>query len=229
MTPAPSAKPRPRSRKRFGRFRRWRKSHAQAPVTEGTVHAGDLIAELQSDLRVEREQIFEPLLRRMRGIARHLSDGEDVPPKLIEEGLVLWETYLKELHDPHINQIRSAGPKNEASTADSTGLADLVGDVARARVRIQTMRWAWSGYRAEPAHYRTLLALALAEEAQSGLAWERFEEEYARSFLPERFRPDTVRAWTDAFAQIHKTAPVLRERVRKFRDRTSAFALRPAA
>jgi hypothetical protein len=47
------------------------------------VPAADLIAELQADLRREREQIFEPLLRRMRGIGRHLADREDISPKLI--------------------------------------------------------------------------------------------------------------------------------------------------
>ena len=83
MTPVRSEKPGSGNRKRLGRFRRWRKPRGRTAATEGLVPAADLIAELQADLRREREQIFEPLLRRMRGIGRHLADREDISPKLI--------------------------------------------------------------------------------------------------------------------------------------------------
>ena len=173
--------------------------------------------------------MVEPLLRRMRGIGRRLGSGQDVPPALIDEGLELWQAYQQQLHDPHIDQIRVAGLAAGESASDSARFGELITDVARARTRLQTMRAALSGYREDAKMNRSLLALILAAEAQAGLAWERFEEEYVRTSLPSLLTPVAVSAWNEALTRTGDVLADLRERVRSFRARTAEFSLRPVA
>ena len=53
----------------------------------GTVPTDELVARVQNDLRTEREQILEPLLRRLRAIGQRLTDDHEVPPEVVVEGL----------------------------------------------------------------------------------------------------------------------------------------------
>ena len=105
----------------------------------------------------------------------------------------------------------------------------LLTDVERAKTRLRLMRSALTGYENDRKTHRTLLSLVIAAEAQAGLAWERFEEEYVRTHLPARFTPRGVASWNDALAQTAKALIDLRERVRAFRSRTTEFVLGTAA
>lgn len=194
---------------------------------KGTVPSAELVDRLEKSLASEREEVFYPLLRRMRNMSELLSAGKDVPSSVIDEGLELWEQCLSRLHDPHIRQIQTAGLREEESRTGATAFSELVADVDRARTRIGTMRGALTAYEAEPKIYRTLLSLVIYAEAQAGSTWERFEEEYAATHIPALFTPEEVAAWNDTLSQTAIALPELREKVQDFRKRTAEYSGEP--
>lgn len=203
--------------------RRARSTTRRSPATKGTVSSATLVARLQKDLREERQQVLEPLLARLRAIGQRLGAEQDVPPEVIEEGLVLWEEYLTLLHNRHVGQFRLAGPSDEHPDRCAVPLIDIEGDPDRGAYRIRAIRAMWSGYNFHVGGYRNLLGLILVGETQAELAWEGFEEDYAKSCLPSHVSPLVVQEWTAALDRSEREAPLLREKVLRYLTRTAAY------
>jgi len=192
------------------------------------VPAEYLVTRLQLELRTEREQVLEPLLHRLQLLGKNLTEGLEVPPEVIEEGLVLWEAYLRTLHDTHVGQFRLAGASEDHPERCAVPLAEIESDPDRGIYRIRAIRAMASGYKAHVGGYRMLLGLILDGEAHAELAWEGFEEDYAKTCLPTHLTPTVVREWTAALDQSrHETLP-LREKVREYLVRTTPFLVLPA-
>ena len=182
-----------------------------------------LVARLQRDLRNEREQILDPLLRRLKAIGETLTEEHDVPSAVIQRGLGLWEEYLTRLHDLHVSQFRLAGFREDHAERCAVPLIAIEGDPDRGNYRIRAIRAMWSGYHFHVGGYRELLGLILTGEARAELAWEGFEEDYAISCLPTHLTRAGIAQWTDALDRAEREAPALRQRVRRYLEETAAY------
>ncbi|MFZ0700038.1 MAG: hypothetical protein WAN74_07630 [Thermoplasmata archaeon] len=203
---------------------RRRKTVRSTLETRATVPVGDLVARLQTDLRTERKEILEPLLHRLQALGRNFTQGREIPLSDVEDGLNLWETYLERLHDLHINQIRLAGPGEDHSDRCALPLIEIEGDPDRGRYRLKVIRSVWDEHNYHVSQYRGLLGLVLIGEAQAELAWEGFEEDYARTCLPTHFTPEAAQEWDLTLDRSHQDALTLREKVQAYLGRTDAFA-----
>ncbi len=204
--------------------RRWQQSRSQAPKTKGTIPAEEFVAQLQSDLRTEREKVLEPLLHRLQAMGKYLTEEHDVPPEIIEEGLVLWEMYLRRLHDLHIGQFHVAGPREDHPEPCALPLMEIENDPDRGAYRIRVIRAMESSYKFHVSGYRELLGIVLTDEAQAELAWEGYEEDYAKTCLPTHLSQAAVDAWATVLEQSRNGTTVLRDKVREYLERTAAFA-----
>lgn len=137
--------------------------------------------------------------------------------------MVLWEAYLERLHDLHVGQFRLAGPSPEHADRCAVPLIDIEGDPERGTQRIRAIRAMWSGYNYHLGGYRQLLGLILVGESRAEMAWEGFEEDYAKSCLPDHLPPETVRAWNEALDRTEREGPALHEEVRRYLEHTSAY------
>jgi hypothetical protein len=159
----------------------------------------------------------------LKAIGQCLTEDLDVPPEVIEEGLVLWESYLTHLHDLHVGQFRLVGLNEEHAARCAVPLVDLEGDPDRGSYRVRAIRAMWSGYNFHVGGYRELLGLVLVGEAQAELAWEGFEEDYAKTCLPTHLTPSVVQEWSAALDRSEREAPELRARVQVYLDHTQAY------
>lgn len=220
-----------RVERRIGPAIRARRSRAAPPrtaVAKGTLASTELIARLQRDLRAERAEVLEPLLRRLRDLGQRLSEGVDIPPERIAEGLTLWEEYLTQLHNLHVDQFRLAGPSDEHPEQCALPLIGIEGDPDRGAYRIRAIRAMWGGYNLHIGGYRELLGVMLGGEAQAELAWEGFEEDYAKTCLPTHVTPSVAKAWSAALDQTERESPALRQRVADYLEHTAAFEVAAA-
>ena len=188
---------------------------------------GAAVQELRNELASERAEVLEPLLRRMMDFAERLSRGEEVPAEILREGIDLWQMYVRRLHDVHVGQFaaaRSSLPHTEACTLP---LVEIVQDPQRADLRIGELRLVLGTYAAHPGTNSALLSAVLTGSARSELAWENFEEDFARSCLPAHLSATALRQWTTSLIETRNAADETRRRVAEYLERTAHYALAP--
>ncbi len=224
---APSAKPRSVTR----RLLRHRRATVGAAVPEenqaSSAETEAAVQDLRSELASERAEVLEPLLRRMTDFAERLSRGEEVPAEILREGIDLWQMYVRRLHDVHVGQFaaaRSSLPHTEACTLP---LVEIVQDPQRADLRIGELRLVLGTYAAHPGTNSALLSAVLTGSARSELAWENFEEDFARSCLPAHLSATALLQWTTALIETRSAADETRRRVAEYLERTAHYALGP--
>ncbi len=186
-----------------------------------------VVQELRTELESERKEVLEPLLRRMMDAAERISRGETVPAEVIREGIELWQMYVRRLHDVHVGQFaaaRSSLPHTESCTLP---LVEIVQDPQRADVRIGELRLVLGAYEADPKTNSALLSAVLVGSARSELAWENFEEDFARSCLPAHLSATALRQWTTSLIETRSAAEETRGRVAEYLERTEQYALAP--
>ncbi|MCI4372032.1 MAG: hypothetical protein L3K02_00075 [Thermoplasmata archaeon] len=201
-------------------FRRAPTVHA--PV--GTVPSSDLVARLQLGLRKEHDLVLTPMLTRLDAFATRLNSGGDVPVPAIEEGLVLVDRYLHELHDVHLRLLQVAGADPEKGELAHLAFMQLGSDFEHARVRWATVRVMVRGYEEKLTASRAMLGLTLAQESRAERAWHDFEVEYARASIPAQFSPKVAEIWQGELDHARDAGRADRTRVEEWLGRTAQYA-----
>ena len=225
---ASTEKPASASGRRFRRHRTERKAVPVLAPVASSEPAGVVDAELRTELANERTEILEPLLRRVNDFAERLARGEELPAGIVQDGIDLWEIYVHRLHDVHIAQFSAARSSMSHDEAVTSPLAKIVQDSQQAELRIGELRLVLAAYSVHPKMSAMLLSTVLAGSARSELAWERYEEDFAASSLPDRLTPAALQHWTAALSDARTAAEESRAKVAKYLERTNAYALAPA-
>lgn len=205
--------------------RRFAESLRSGPDEAPTANSTSLVRELQQELRDERRTVLVPLLHRMSELGRRLNSGQRVPPKVIEEGLDLWQIYVARLHDVHVGQFVAARTSIPHVEACSLPLVQIEQEPGRAETRIDEMRSMLLGYEGRPQLYRALMGLTLFGNATAELSWEGFEEDFANTCLPDHLTPTALRQWQTSLIETRAVAQATRRKVEDYLDRTAEYAL----
>ncbi len=205
----------------------WHRRSADRPsiegLPEGVANTTELVRAFLEELGTERREILEPLLHRMSELGERLSEGDVVPPAVLEEGLSLWDAHLQRLRNAHVSQFLSARSSIPHTEACSIGLVQLQDEPLRGATRVQELRTLVSGYEGKPALYRPLLGEVLTAIATSELAWEGFAEDFARTCLPTHLSDSALEQWNTALIEGRAEAAATRTRVRDFVARTESY------
>ncbi len=209
------------------------RGRSASPITaeeEATLEeTREVVRELRAELADERESILEPLLRRMSDLAERFGRDEKLPVALLRDGLELWQAYVVRLHDVHVGQFAAARSSVPHSEACSLQLIQLSEDPGRAEMRIGEIRQVLVGFEARAGPSAALLAAVVKGNVRSELAWENFEEDTARSCLPDHLTASALRQWRTSLVETRSAIDEIRTKVRGFLERTQSYALdRPA-
>jgi len=189
-----------------------------------------VVRELRTELQLERTEVLEPLLHRMSDIADRLEEGQPVPPKVIGEGIDLWQLYVNRLHDVHVGQFAAARSSMPHDAACTLPLVEVVQDPERAELRIRELKMCLAAYEARSGASTGLLAAVMQGGAKSELAWENFEEDFATSCLPDHLTTTALRQWTTSLIETRDAGELARRKVREYVEQTAEYAHpRPAA
>jgi hypothetical protein len=179
--------------------------------------------ELRTELSFERKQVLEPLLHRLQEFAERLGQGENVPAKLLDEALNLWQAYDDRLHDEHIHQLVAIGAAGAPPSEMEPTLGEIEQDPPRARARVGEVRAMLVAYAEGYRVFGGLISPALHGNTVSELAWEQLEEEFVQNWHP---RPLSAVAMQHLRASLDATrtaAGKLRQEIDGFLDRTVRF------
>ncbi len=189
----------------------------------GTVPSADLVARFQLQVKKEHDLVLAPLLDRLDAFAIVLIHGGDLPAPVLEEGLVLVDRYLHELHDVHLRLLEMAGA--DASKGEPARLAFqlLASDFEHARVRWATVRVMVRGYEEKTPYSRAMLGLTLAQECRAERAWHDFEEGYVRASLPSTLTPKVAETWLKELDQAREAGRADRTRIDDWVRRTVQY------
>jgi hypothetical protein len=204
-----------------------RRGRVAVPSEPRTVPSADLIARLRMGLEKEHEFVLVPLLDRLDHFARRLTDGKDVPPAVLEEGLSYVDRYLQELHDGHLGILRQAEADPAKGVAARLVLQTLLSDYDHARVRWATVRVMLRGYEQKILMYQVLLGLTLAQECRSERAWHEFEEEYVRTSIAPMFTAKVAEIWLRELDRSRDEGRADRVKIADFVERTAEYAKVP--
>lgn len=210
-----------------GRLRRRRgpsseeKTGPRTSAGPATVPVGDMVDELQKELRSERAEVLEPLLHRFADLGQSLRAGGEVPPELIEAGLAILDRYVAQLHVVHIRQFAEALGEQQHPEMCFLPLAQMEGEPERAERRIATIRAWLTGYRGHLRGYANLLGLDLRNEAVAELSWEGYAEDYAKTCIPSHLTLEAAADWRRAFESARQEFLGLRKDVAEFLKRTA--------
>jgi len=182
-----------------------------------------VVQELRTELMTERREVLEPLLRRMCDIAARLEEGEKVPPRVIAEGIDLWQMYVDRLHDVHIGQFAAARSSMPHDAACTLPLIEIVQDPKRAELRIGELRLCLGSYEARSMTSAGLLAAVMMGSAKSELAWENFEENFATSCLPDHLTTTALRQWTTSLIETRASGEATRRKVAEYLAKTAEY------
>ena len=204
----------------------WVRGVGSAPGEDSSADARDLVRQLQEELRQERRQVLEPLLRRMTEYGRRLRRGERLPVEVLREGLDLWETYLNRIHNVHVGQFVAARASIPHTDACTLPLAQLEQEPDRSQARLRECRSMLAGYESRPALYSTLLALSLLGNSTAELSWEGFGEDFARSCLPDHLTPTALSQWNTAMVETRAEGERTRNLVASYLSKTKEYSSR---
>lgn len=200
---------------------------AHAEGAEDSEDARAVVQELREELKSERHEVLEPLLRRMVELADRLEAGVRIPPKVIGEGIDLWQTYVNRLHDVHIGQFAAARSSMPHDAACTLPLVELEQDPKRAELRIGELRLCLAAYEARSGSSVGLLSAVLSGSAKSELAWENFEEDFATSCLPDHLTTTTLRQWTTSLIETRAAGESTRKKVQEYLGKTASYVAAP--
>lgn len=187
-----------------------------AAPEKGAVAMDELVRDLQTDLRRERAEILEPLLRELSELGERLRAGQHVPPEVVEKGLALLDRYVLQLHDVHIRQYAEAGLDHRNEELCFLPMAQMEGEPERAERRVATVRALLSGYRAHLHGYEHLLGLELRNESIAELSWEGYSEDYAKTCVPAHISESAALRWKAAMARAEVEFDALRRDVQDY-------------
>ncbi len=169
----------------------------------------------------ECTEVLEPLLRRLQEFAERLARKEEVPWRSVEEGLNLWQSYAERLHDAHIREIAEVGHVSGVPVSGTTELAEIEQDPRRAQARIGEIRAMLASYAGGYRVFSGLMSPAIRGNTLSELAWEKFDEEFLRTWDPPPLPPAVLAELRESLAATRKVAEELRVRVQGFLERTT--------
>ncbi|MEM0129408.1 MAG: hypothetical protein QXG65_04535 [Thermoplasmata archaeon] len=184
----------------------------------------ELVRSTLVELRAERREILEPLLRRLTDLGERLSEGQEIPAPILEDGLSLWQAYQERLHAAHVSRFLSVRASVPHVDSCMLALAQLQDDPVHGAARVSEVRTVLSGYERKPGLYRSLLGEVLVAVARAELAWEGFEEDFAGSCLPAHLAPAALAEWNSALVEGRARALEIREAIRAFLSRTDRFS-----
>lgn len=193
----------------------------EAPTEE----ASQVVRTLQNELRAERKEILEPLLRRLMVVGQRLRRGEPIPTKVIADGIDLWGEYVARLYDVHLGQFTVARSSLPHTSPCLLRYAEIEQEPARADHRIGEVRTLLAGYVGRPSLYRPWLGLALFGDATAELAWAGYEEDFASTCLPDHLTPAALSQWSTALIETRAAAASTRTKVAEYLRRTAVYEL----
>ncbi len=199
------------------RHRRARAREEKGAASEKRAVAMDeLVRDLQTELRRERAEILEPLLRQLSELGERLRAGQHVPPEVVEKGLALLDRYVRQLHDVHIRQFAEAGLDHRNEEVCFLPMAQIEGEPERAERRVATVRAFLSGYRGHMHGYENLLGLELRNECIAELSWEGYSEDYAKTCVPSHLSESAALQWKAAMARAEAEFDALHHDVQDY-------------
>jgi hypothetical protein len=181
------------------------------------------LEELGTELSFERREVLAPLFQRLQDLSDRLEHGEPIPPKVLHEGLDLWQAYVDRLHDPHIAQMVTIDVANTGLSGSEQTLAEIEKDPPRAQGRIGEVRAMLAAYEDGYRVFGGLMSPTLHGNTLSELAWEELEERFLRTWTPRPLTAVGLQKLTSSLTATHKAAEELRRRVQGFIERTLSF------
>ena len=184
----------------------------------------EIVRELIDELQHERQDILEPLLRRMSALGQSLSAGRPVPAEILRSGLTIWQKYVDRMLDVHVSQFTVARSSISHTQECRLSLAQLEDEPGQSAGRVNEIQTLLGGYALRPQSYIRLLGNVLVGLSTSELAWAGFEWDFANTCLPMHLSSAAVAKWRSALEATEAQTGELRALLQAFLDGSKQYA-----
>ena len=184
----------------------------------------EIVRELIDELQHERQDILEPLLRRMSALGQSLSAGRPVPAEILRSGLTIWQKYVDRMLDVHVSQFTVARSSISHTQECRLSLAQLEDEPGQSAGRVNEIQTLLGGYALRPQSYIRLLGNVLVGLSTSELAWAGFEWDFANTCLPMHLSSEAVAKWRSTLEDTEAQLGELRALLQTFLDSSKPYA-----